>query len=134
MTRKLLGAVLAAARGATILLARPGMKGGREAAAEHTIQKFETGLWQASWKDHNARTFEEYLTGDSVNLGSTHDRGKANIVKNITSPNCKVADFSLSGSAYQWLDADSVIVTYVGTQKAVCNGSKVPAKVNASSV
>lgn len=132
MTRKLPGAALAAALGATMLLARPRMKGGRDAAAEQTIQKLETRLWQA-WKDHNAWPFEEHLTTDSVNLGSTHERGKANIVKSITSPNCKVADFSLSGFAYQWLDADAVIVTYVGTQKGVCNGSKIPSRVNASS-
>ena len=61
-------------------------------------------------------------------------RGKASILKDITSHNCKVSSFSLSGFGYQWLDARSVIVTYVGTQDAVCGGQKLPGKVNASSV
>lgn len=133
MTKKLLGAFLVLALGATMLFAQSGMKSGKNAATEHKIQKMETSLWQA-WKDHNARPFEEYLTSDSMNLGSTHERGKANIVKSITSHTCKVASFALSGFAYQWLDANSVIVTYTGMQEGRCNGKKLPAKVNASSV
>jgi hypothetical protein len=61
-------------------------------------------------------------------------RGKANVVKNITSQNCQVSSFSLSGFGYQWLDAKSVIVTYGANQDAVCGGQKLPGKVNASSV
>ena len=133
MTKKLLGAVLMTALGATMLLVQPGMMRGADTASEHAIQKLETSLWQA-WKDHDAKPFEEHLTSDSVNVGGSPMRGKANIVKEITSPNCQVSSFSLSGFGYQWLDARTVIVTYAATQDVVCGGEKVPAKVNASSV
>ncbi len=133
MTRKLLGGALMAALGATMLFAQSGMKGGKNAATERNIQKLETILWHA-WKDHNAKPFEEHLTADSINMLNPVLRGKANIVKDITSDNCKVSSFSLSGFAYQWLDANSVIVTYVATQDGTCGGEKLSAKVNASSV
>jgi hypothetical protein len=133
MTRKLLGAALLAALGATMLFAQSGMKGGKNAATEQEIRKLETSLWQA-WKDHNARPFEEHLTGDSINLGTPPERGKANIVKSITSASCQVKSFSLSGFAYSWLDANSVIMTYAATQDGICDGKKIPGKVNASTV
>lgn len=133
MTKRLLGALLMLALGATVLFAQSAMKSSRKAATEHKIQKLETSLWQA-WKDHNARPFDEYLTGDSIDLGSTHNRGKTDIVKEITSHSCKVTSFSLSGFAYLWLDANSLIITYTGMQEGSCNGNKLPAKVNASSV
>ena len=133
MTKKLLGAVLMTAIGATMLFVQTGTMSGADTAADHEIQKLETSLWQA-WKDHDAKPFEERLTGDAVNVGTSIFRGKANNLKDITSHNCKVSSFSLSGFGYQWLDARSVIVTYVGTQDVVCGGKKAPETVNASSV
>ncbi len=133
MTRKLLGGALLAALGTMTLFAQSGMKGGKNAATERNIQKLETILWQA-WKDHSARPFEEHLTADSINMVNPVSRGKANIVKEITSDSCKVSSFSLSGFAYQWLDADSVIATYEATEDGICGGEKLPAKVNASTV
>jgi hypothetical protein len=133
MIKKLLGAALMAALGATMLFAQSGMNGGKNAATEHEIRKLETSLWQA-WKNHDARPFEEHLTNNSINLGSTQERGKANIVKSISSHTCQVSSFSLSDFAYSWLDANSVIVTYAGTQDATCGGEKVPGKVNSSTV
>jgi len=133
MTRKLLGALLVLALGATMLFAQSGMRSGKNAATEHEIQKLETSLWQA-WKDHDAKPFEERLTGNSINMVSPIQRGKANIVKEITSNSCKASSFSLSDFAYSWLSADSVIVTYKAMQEGRCNGKKLPAIVNASSV
>jgi hypothetical protein len=116
-----------------MLFARSGMKGGKNAATEHEILKFETSLWQG-WKNHDTKPFEEHLTNHSIDLVSSPVRGRANILKDITSHNCQVSSLSVSDFAYKWLDAKSVIVTYVGTQDARCNGKKVPANVNASSV
>jgi Domain of unknown function (DUF4440) len=133
MTKKLIGAALLAAMGTTMLFAQSAMRRGKNTATEQEIRKLETSLWQA-WKDHNAKPFEEHLTPDSIDLGTPPERGKANILKSITTARCQVKSFSLSGFAYSWLDDKSVIVTYVGTQDATCNGKKVPEKVNASSV
>ena len=133
MTKKLLGAALMATLGATMLFAQSAMKGGKNAATEQEIRKLETSLWQA-WKDHNTKPFEENLTGDSIDLGTSPQRGKANIMKNISSSRCQVKSFSVSGFAYSWLDDKSVIVTYLGTQDGICDGKKIPGKVNASSV
>lgn len=133
MTNKLLGATLLVAVGATMLFAQTGTKSGKHAAAEQNIQKSETSLWQA-WKDHDSKPFEEHLTADSINVVGSVERGKANILKAISSPDCQVTGFSLSDFDYSWLDKKSVIVTYQAAQDASCNGKKIPAKVNASSV
>lgn len=133
MKRKLLGAVLAAALGATMLCAQSGMRGGKNTATEQHIQKLETSLWQG-WKNHDTRPFEELITNNFINVVSVPQRGKASNVKEIASNNCKVNSFSLSGFVYEWLDRNSVIVTYTGTQDATCGGKKVPGKVNATSV
>jgi hypothetical protein len=60
-------------------------------------------------------------------------KGKAAVIKDITSTDCKVNDFSLSNFSYTWLDKDSVIMTYNATQDAECKGQKIPGKVIASS-
>lgn len=133
MTKRVLCAALLAATGAMMLYAQSGMKGARNAAAEQNIRKIEQSLWQA-WKDHDGKPFEERLTDHSIDIVASIERGKASIVKNITSSNCTVDSFSLSDFAYSWLDNKSVIVTYVATQDATCGGKKIPGKVNASTV
>lgn len=133
MTKKLLGAALMTALGATMLFAQSGKMKGANTAAEHEIQKLETSLWQA-WKSHDAKPFEELLTRNSINVAPVPRRGKASVLKDIASDTCKVSSFSLSGFDYLWLNPRTVIVTYAAAQDAVCGGQKIPGKVNASSV
>lgn len=133
MTRKLLGAVLMAALGATMLFAQSGKKAGKKTAAEQKIRKTETEVWQA-FKDHDAKPVEEYLTDDSLMITDQVVRGKANIVKFATDPNCHESSFSLSPAAYTWLNNKTVIATYTAKQDGSCGSTKMPEKVNASTL
>jgi hypothetical protein len=102
-------------------------------AVEAKIAANEKALWDA-WKNHDAKPFNEYLSDDAVNIaGGEMQKGKAATVKDISSTDCKVNDFSLSDFSYTWLDHDTVIVTYIATQDAECKGQKLPTKVIASS-
>src|SRR5689334_8316684 len=94
-----------------LMFAESDTKKDNNSATEHSIQQMEQGLWQA-WKNHNAKPFEEHLTDNSLNVNSSVYRGRAAIVKDATSPNCTVNNFSLSDFAYAWIDPTSVIVTY----------------------
>ena len=105
-----------------------------DTAVEAKLAANEKALWNA-WKNHDAKPFNEYLSDDAVNIvgGGEMQKGKAATVKDISSTDCKVNDFSLSDFSYTWLDHDSVIMTYTATQDAECKGQKLPTKVVASS-
>jgi len=45
-----------------------------------------------------------------------------------------VNSFSLSDFSYMWLDKDTVVMTYTGTQDATCDGKKQGGKVFATSI
>ena len=116
-----------------LMSAQSDMKKDKNGATEQSIQQMEQSLWQA-WKNHDAKPFGEHLTDTSLNVNSSVYRGRAAIVKDATSSNCTVNNFSLSDFAYTWIDPTSVIVTYTATQDVICGGKKLPEKVNASSL
>jgi ketosteroid isomerase-like protein len=103
-------------------------------AVESKIQANEKALWDA-WKNHDAKPFNEFLTDDGINVvgNGSIDKGKAAAIKGVTSTDCTVNSFDLSDFSYVWLDGDTVIMTYSATQDATCKGTKIPAKVTASS-
>jgi hypothetical protein len=104
-----------------------------DTAVEAKIAANEKALW-AAWKNHDAKPFNESLSDDAVNIvGGEIQKGKAATIKDVSSTDCKVNDFSLSNFNYTWLGHDSVIVTYNATQDGECKGQKLPAKVIASS-
>lgn len=103
-------------------------------AIEKTLQTKEQAGWQA-WKAKDSNFFGEILPDNSVNIaGGMMDSGKSNIIKGMASANCEVASFSLSDFAYMWLDKHTVLMTYKANQDGTCGGTKIPAKVIASSI
>lgn len=101
---------------------------------EKMLQSKEQSGWQA-WKDHDKKAFDEMLPENSINIaGGSVDKGKQQIVKEISDPGCMVNSFSLSDFSYIWLDKDTVMMTYNAAQDATCGGKKMPDKVVASSL
>lgn len=128
--RKIVIAVL----GFVVLLSGIQLLAESNADTEKMLQSKERSGWQA-WKDHAAKPFEEMIPENSINIvGGSVDKGKQQIVKSVTDPQCTVNSFSLSDFSYIWLDKDTVIMTYNAAQDATCGGKKVPDKVVASSV
>ena len=61
-------------------------------------------------------------------------KGKEQILKSMSDARCVVNSFSLSDFSYMWLDKDTVVMTYTGTQDATCEGKKQGGKVFATSI
>ena len=94
------------------------------ATVEKTLESNEKAGWQA-WKDHDAKQAVVWFTDDSVSIADGGVfKGKEQLVKSITDARCVVNSFSLSDFSYMWLDKDTVIMTYTGTQDATCDGKK----------
>jgi len=103
-------------------------------AVENSLQTKEKAGWQA-WKDHDTKTAEAMMTDDAVDISDGMvDRGKQQILKDMTTPGCTVNSFSLSDFSFLWVDKDAVVMTYTATQDATCGGKKQPGKVIASSL
>ena len=76
-----------------------------------------------------------WFTNDSISIADGGVfKGKEQLVKSITDARCVVNSFSLSDFSYIWLDKDTVIMTYTGTQDATCDGKKQGGKVFATSI
>src|ERR1700733_8547767 len=101
------------------------------AAIEKTLESNEKAGWQA-WKDHDAKQAVAWFTDDSIRIADGGVfKGKEQLVKSITDSRCMVNSFSLSDFSYMWLNKDTVIMTYTGTQDATCEGKKQGGKVYA---
>ena len=103
-------------------------------ATEKALESNEKAGWQA-WKDHNAKPVEGFFTDNSISVADGGVfKGKEQLVKSITDARCVVNSFSLSDFSYIWLDKDTVVMTYTGTQDATCDGKKQGGKVFATSI
>jgi len=104
------------------------------AAIEKTLEGYEKIGWQG-WKDHDAQKAAGYFTDDTISIADGGVfKGKEQVVKSVTEARCTVNSFSLSDFSYMWLDKNTVIMTYTGTQDATCDGKKQGGKVFATSI
>jgi hypothetical protein len=88
-----------------------------------------------AWKDHNAKLVEAFTPDDAISIADGGVfKGKQQVLKSMTDPRCTVNSFSLSDFSYMWLDKDTVVMTYTGTQDATCDGKKQAGKVLATSI
>ncbi len=104
--------------------AMAGMNG--DPATEASFQKMETELSQAN-AAHDTAPFTKYLDDNIVALGpGWKDTGKAEVLKDIQSNPCTIANPVLSGFSYKWISPDVVLVSYMSSQTATCKGKTMP--------
>ena len=122
------------ALGFALLLSAVPLFSQTNAAIEKTLESKEKVGWQA-WKDHDAKQAVMWLTNDPISIADGGVfKGKEQVVKSVTDARCVVNSFSLSDFSYMWLDKDTVVMTYTGTQDATCEGKKQAGKVFATSI
>jgi len=122
------------ALGFSLLLSAVPLFSQTNAIIEKTLESKENVGWQA-WKDHDAKQAVAWLTNDPISIADGGVfKGKEQVVKSVTDARCVVNSFSLSDFSYMWLDKDTVIMTYTGTQDATCDGKKQAGKVFATSI
>jgi hypothetical protein len=126
--------IVLTALGLALLLSAVPLFSQMNATEEKALESKEKAGWQA-WKDHNAKPVEGWFTNDSISVADGGVfKGKEQLVKSITDARCTVNSFSLSDFAYMWLDKDTVVMTYMATQDATCDGKKQAGKVFATSI
>jgi hypothetical protein len=100
---------------------------------EATLSNTERQLWNA-WKAKDTATFDRTLDPNAVTMGDKGLMDRAASIKEITTQNCQVQNFTLSDTKVTQIDKDTALLTYRAHQEATCDGKKVPPEVNVSTV
>jgi len=126
--------IAATALGFALLLSAVPLFSQTNATVEKALESKEKVGWQA-WKDRDAKPVEAWTPDNSISIADGGVfKGKEQVLKSMTTGRCVVNSFSLSDFSYLWLDKDTVIMTYTGTQDATCEGKKQGGKVFATSI
>jgi hypothetical protein len=118
--------ILTLAFGGPVLLAQ-------KSDLETTLTDTERQLWNA-WKAKDGATFEKTLDPNAVTMGDKGLMDRAASIKEITTQNCQVQNFTLSDTKVTQIDKDTALLTYKAHQDATCDGKKIPPTVNVSTV
>ncbi|MCU1309897.1 MAG: hypothetical protein JWO20_1022 [Candidatus Angelobacter sp.] len=100
---------------------------------ETTLTDTERQLWNA-WKAKDGATFDKTLDPNAVTMGDKGLMDRAASIKEITTQNCQVQNFTLSDTKVTQIDKDTALLTYKAHQDATCDGKKIPPTVNVSTV
>lgn len=100
-------------------------------SVESEIIALEKQAWEA-WKNKDSAFFQKNLTDNALSVNSSGVSDKAQILKSYGE--CDVKSYSLKDFKFQMLDKNSALITFTGTQDAVCGGEKSPSTVRATSV
>jgi len=102
--------------------------------AAKLLPGLEKEMWTA-WSKADPAPFQKYLAENAVNINANGvDIGKAKMLASLAKSDCKVASFSLGDIQVTRVSDSTAVLTYTATQDATCQGTKMPAKVSASSV
>ena len=113
--------------------ARSQSAGMAKGSLEQTLIAEEKALWEA-WKNKDTKTFEKWLTDDSVYVHNTGVDGKAEEVKGIADTTCEVKSYALDNFKMTMIDRDAALLTFHATQDFTCGGKAGPTAVQASSI
>ncbi len=103
----------------------------KDSKVEAQIIALEKAGWEA-WKNKDAKWFQANQTDDALSVHADGVTDKAQGIKDL--PNCEVKSVSLDNFKFLMIDKDAALITFVGTQDAVCGGKVQPSTVRASSV
>ncbi len=103
----------------------------KDSKVETQIITLEKAGWEA-WKNKDSAWFQANLSDDALSVHADGVADKAQIVKSLA--DCEVKNVSLNNFKFLMLDKNSAIITFTGTQDAVCGGKTQPSTVRASSV
>jgi hypothetical protein len=92
----------------------------------------EQKLWKA-WQDKDAEAFRKNLWPDAVLISGSGMENYTDVLENF-GEECEVRGFSLSDYAFRKMSDNVVLLTYMASQDATCNGRELPSPVRASSI
>ena|ERR1044072_3370595 len=106
-------------------------KPSQDGKVEAQIIALEKAGWEA-WKTKDSSWFQTNLADDYLTVHADGVINKSQVMKDWAA--CEVKSFSLGDFKFLMIDKDAALITFVGTQDAVCGGKVQPATVRASSV
>ncbi len=103
------------------------------APTKDALMAIEKSGWEA-WKNRDAKWSEENYSSKGIGFGKDGRQDKAAMIKAMADAKCDIKSYSLSDDNLRMLGPDVAVLTFKGAQDGVCDGKKVPANVQASSV
>ena len=103
------------------------------ATLKETLINLEKQSWEA-WKKRDGKFFQEFLSDDHVEVGSSGAATKAQIVAFVASPVCIINSYSIDRFELKMLKPDIALLTYHAAQDTTCSGVAVPSPAWASSL
>ncbi len=103
----------------------------KDSKVEAQIIALEKAGWEA-WKNKDVKWFQTTLTDEALHVDGGGVTDKAQSIKAVA--DCEVKSVALDDFKFLMLDKNSAMITFVGTQEAVCGGKTQPSTVRASSV
>jgi hypothetical protein len=112
--------------------AQPPQKG---AALEQELVKTEMGFFEA-WKAKDATYFRNHIPDNGVFWGEdgTFSREQQLAAQQAAAKNCSIEGYGLSEFSMMPLASGVYLLTYKAQQYATCDGVRLPAHINGSSV
>lgn len=107
---------------ATVCIVSSHAEGSDNATLEAQIIALDRQGWDA-WKNNDASWFQANTTEQFLSISSDSVSDMTQVVE-ATLTQCKVESVSLDDFTFVILDANAVLLTYVATQDAVCDGEK----------
>lgn len=103
------------------------------AQVQRNIIASEKKLWEG-WKNKDVKPFRAALWSTTVMVSEGGVAGREDLLKIVPAHDCDVRSYSLSDFKLTWLDNNTTVLTYKGTQEGTCGGTALPGTVWASSV
>lgn len=100
---------------------------------KETLLKLENQSWEA-WKNHDGKFYQNFLSGDHVEVGFSGPADKSAVVNFVNGATCEGKSYSVNHFNLTMLDARTALLTYHAAQDTACGGKAVPSPAWVSSL
>lgn len=100
---------------------------------QNELTAIEKQSWVA-WQGHDGRFFQNFLSDDHVEVGTTGIATKAQVVDYVGSGSCVVKSYSVDHFHATRFDTNTALLTYRAEQQTTCGGAAVPSPTWVSSL
>jgi hypothetical protein len=100
---------------------------------EQTLSTMERQSWVA-WQHHDGNFFQNFLSDDHVEVGTTGIATKAQVVAYVASSACVVTSYVVDHFHVTRFDDNTALLTYRAAQNTTCGNSPVPSPTWVSSL
>jgi hypothetical protein len=132
MITKLIITISAILVGAALSTSGQESRADKEAVKE-TLVNFEKQSWEA-WKNRDGKFYQNFLSGDHVEVSFGGASNKSSVVAFVGSPVCVVKDYAIDHFELTIFDPNTALLTYHAAQNTTCGGTPVPSPVWVSSL